>query len=406
MRLLHNPTFRNLWAANTISSFGTMFGALMLTALIYLHASPAQMGILAAVTSVPVLLFALAAGVWVDRLQRVPVMVAADLGRFAVLMTVPLAAFAGKLHMEQLYLVAFVSGCLRVVFDLAFRSVLPELVPREHLVEANATLSMSESIAGGASPALGGGIAQSIGAPVAVLVDAVTFLVSGVFISRIPRPANGERPLRRSALAEAVEGIRAVTRQPMLRAVLAMVATYSFFSGFILTLYGLWIIEGLGFSAFTLGILLGSGAIGSIIGARIAAPMARRLGLGPSIVVTYFVAAGLSFLTPLAGGPVWLALAMLFCEQCLGDTFWVVHNVHAVSLRQAITPHEQLGRVNAVFLFASQGLRPLGALVAGVAAGYIGLRDGLLVSSTGITVAGLWLLFSPLLRYREGLRRE
>ncbi len=97
---------------------------------------------------------------------------------------------------------------------------------------------------------------------------------------------------------------------------------------------------------------------------------------------------------------------MLFCEQCLGDTFWVVHNVHALSLRQAITPDEQLGRVNAVFLFASQGLRPLGALVAGVAAGYIGLRGGLLVSSTGITVAGLWLLFSPLLRYWEGVRRQ
>ncbi len=405
MRLLHNKTFRSLWAANTISNFGTMFGALTLTALIYLDASPAQMGILAAMTSVPVLLFALAAGVWVDRLPRVPVMVAGDLGRFAVLMTVPVAAFAGSLHMEQLYVVAFASGCLRVVFDLAFRSGLPELVPRQRLVEANASLSMSESLAGAASPAIGGGIAQSIGAPVAVLVDAVTFLFSGVFISRIPTPAKGERRQRRSALAEAVEGIRAVRQQPMLRAVLGMVATYSFFSGFILTLYGLWVIEGLGFSALTLGILLGSGAIGSIVGARIAAPTARRLGLGPSIVVTYFVAAGLSFLTPLAGGPVLLAFAMLLCEQCLGDTFWVVHNVHAMSLRQAITSDEQLGRVNAVFLLASQGLRPLGALVAGVAAGYIGLRAGLLVSSTGITLAGLWLWFSPLLRYRDGVRR-
>ncbi|MEX2159017.1 MAG: MFS transporter [Dehalococcoidia bacterium] len=405
MRLIQNSTFRNLWAASTISNFGTMFGALTLTALIYLDASPAQMGILAAMASVPVLLLALAAGVWVDRLPRVPVLVAADLGRFAVLLTIPVAAFAGRLQMEQLYAVAFVSGCLGVIYHVAFRAVLPEIVPRAGLVEANANLTMSESFAAGASPAMGGGIAQSVGAPVAVLVDAVTFLISALLIRRIPTPANSDRPQRRSALAEAIEGIRVVTRQPMLRAVLAMVATYSFFSGFILTLYGLWVIEGMGFSALTLGILLGSGAIGSIVGARFAGPLARRLGLGPSIVVTYFVASGLSFLTPLAGGPVWLAFAMLLCEQCLGDTFWVVHNVHAMSLRQAITPDEQLGRVNAVFLFASQGLRPLGALVAGVAAGYIGLRGGLLVSSIGITVAGLWLLSSPLLRYREGARR-
>lgn len=212
MRLLQNATFRNLWAASTISNFGTMFGALTLTALIYLDASPAQMGILAAMASVPVLLLALAAGVWVDRLPRVPVMVAADLGRFAVLMTVPVAAFAGRLEMEQLYVVAFVSGCLGVIYHLAFRSVLPEIVPRERLVEANANLSMSESVAAGASPAMGGGIAQTVGAPVAVLVDAVTFLLSGLLIGRIPTPANGDRPQRRSALAEAIEGIRVVTR--------------------------------------------------------------------------------------------------------------------------------------------------------------------------------------------------
>lgn len=403
MRLLHNSTFRNLWAANTISSFGTMFGALSLTALIYLDASPAEMGLLAAATSTPVLLFALAAGVWVDRLPRVPVMVIADLGRFAILMTVPLAALVGNLHIEQLYLVSFITGCLTVMFHLAFRSALPVLVPRDRLIDANSALGMSESVASTASPAIGGGIAQSVGGPVAVLVDATTFLLSGLFISRIPSPAIGERPPRRSALAEALEGFRAVVHQPVLRAVFGMVATYSFFSGFILTLYGLWVIEGLGFSAFTLGILLGSGGIGSLVGAWLAGPTARRLGLGRSIVVTYTVAAALLFLTPLAGGPTWLALMMLLSEQCVGDTFWTIHNVHAISMRQTITPDEQLGRVNAVFLLASQGLRPLGALVAGVAAGFIGLQAGLLISAAGINVAGLWLLLSPLPSLKDSL---
>ncbi len=405
MNLLHNPTFLKLWVANTISNFGTMFGALSLTALIYLDATPAEMGILAAATSVPVLLFALAAGVWVDRLPRVPVMVTADLGRFAVLMTVPIAALAGSLRIEQLYAVSFITGCLTVMFNVAFRSVLPVLVPRDRLIDANSSLGMSESVTSTVSPAIGGGIVQSVGGPVAVFVDAITFLLSGLFLRRIPSPASNKRPQRRSALTEASEGFRAVTVQPVLRAILGMVATYSFFSGFIVTLYGLWVIEGLGFSAFTLGLLLGSGGIGSLAGAWLAGATARRLGLGRSVVASYTVAAGLSFLTPLAGGPAWLALAMLLSEQCLGDTFWTVHNIQAISIRQSITPDEQLGRVNAVFLFASQGLRPLGALVAGIAAGFIGVRAGLLISCAGINLAGLWLLLSPLPRLKEGIRR-
>ncbi len=405
MNLLHNQTFLKLWAANTISNFGTMFGALSLTALIYLDATPAQMGILAAATSVPVLLFALAAGVWVDRLPRIPVMVIADLGRFAVLMTVPIAALAGSLRIEQLYVVSFITGCLTVMFSVAFRSVLPVLVSRDRLIDANSSLGMSESVTATASPAIGGGIVQSVGGPVAVFVDAITFLLSGLFLRRIPSPASNERPQRRSVLTEASEGFRAVTDQPVLRAILGMVATYSFFSGFILTLYGLWVIQGLGFSAFTLGLLLGSGGIGSLAGAWLAGATARRLGLGRSVVAAYTVAAALSFLTPLASGPAWLALAMLLSEQCLGDTFWTVHNIQAISIRQSITPDEQLGRVNAVFLFASQGLRPLGALVAGIAAGFIGVRAGLLISCTGINLAGIWLLLSPLPRLKEGIPR-
>ncbi|MCH7812348.1 MAG: MFS transporter [Chloroflexi bacterium] len=396
MNLLHNRTFRNLWAASTISKFGTMFGALSLTALIYLDASPAEMGLLTAAASSPVLIFALVAGVWVDRLPRVPVMVIADLGRFAILMTVPIAALVGSLHIEQLYVVSFVAGTLSVLFDLAFRSTLPILVPRDRLIDANSALRMSESVAATASPAIGGAVVQSLGGPVAVLADAVTYLLSGLFISRTPSPASNDRPQRRSALAEALEGFRFVTHQPVLRAVFGMVATYSFFGGFILTLYGLWVIEGLGFSALTLGILLGSGSIGSLVGAGLAGSTGRRLGLGRSITVTYAVAAALLFLTPLAGGPTWLALMMLLTEEIVGNTFWTIYGIHALSMRQTITPNESLGRVNAVFLFGSQGLRPFGAVVAGLAAGLIGVQVGLLLSASGISAAVLWLVLSPL----------
>jgi MFS family permease len=401
MKLPGDRTFRNLWAANTASTFGTMFGALSLTALVYLDASPIEMGFLTATTSLPVLLFALAAGVWADRLPRVPIMVLADIGRFAVLMTVPLAALLGDLQMHQLYAVSFATGCLNVLFDVAFRSALPALVTRERLVDANSALAMGESVSSTVSPAAGGAIAQTLGSPVAVFLDAVTFLLSGVLISRMPSTHPAARTRRRSAVIEALEGFRTVRDLPALRAVFGMVATYNFFSGFILTLFGLWVIESLGFSPFTLGMLLAGGGFGSVAGARLAAPTARRLGLGRSIVASYVVAATLLFLTPLAGGPVWLALAMVAAEQCIGNVFWTIHNISAITMRQRITPDDQLGRVNSAFLWARMGLRPIGALVAGVTAEALSIRAGLFISSAGISLAALWLILSPLIRPDE-----
>jgi predicted MFS family arabinose efflux permease len=401
MKLPGDRAFHTLWAANTASTFGTMFGALSLTALIYLDASATEMGFLTATTSLPVLFFALAAGVWIDRLPRVPIMVFADIGRFAVLMTVPLAALLGDLHMQQLCVVSFVTGCLNVLFDVAFRSALPALVPGERLVDANSALAMSESISSTVSPAAGGAIAQTAGAPVAVFLDAATFLLSGMLISGMPGTPVAPRTRRRTGVVEAVEGLRTVRDLPVLRALFGMVATYNFFSGFILTLFGLWVIEGLGFSAFTLGMLLAGGGIGSLAGARLAAPAARRLGLGRSIVASYVVAATLLFLTPLAGGPIWLALAMLFTEQCIGDVFWTIHNISAITMRQRITPDDQLGRVNSAFLLAQMGLRPIGALAAGVTAEALSIRAGLFISSAGISAAALWLIFSPLVRLDE-----
>src|SRR5262245_9017050 len=160
-----------------------MLGALELTALLFLDASPAEMGLLSAAGSLPVLLFSLFAGVWVDRLPHKAVMVAADLGRFALLLSVPATALADALTMAQLYAVAFGAGCLTVMFDLAYRSVLPSLVPLSNLVDANSRLQMSESVAESISPAAGGAIVQAAGGPAAVLVDALTFLASGLFVS-------------------------------------------------------------------------------------------------------------------------------------------------------------------------------------------------------------------------------
>jgi predicted MFS family arabinose efflux permease len=378
-----------------------MFGALSLTALVYLDASPPQMGLLAAATSVPVLVLALPAGVWADRLPRVPVMVAADLGRFALLLTVPGAALLDALRIEQLYVVGFLAGALDVVFRVAYRSALPAFVSREQLVEANSALQLSEAVAASTGPAIGGGLVHTLGALIAVLIDAGTFLISGLFIRRIP-PQPPEAPAERRRLgAEAWEGYRAAAGHPLLRPILANVATYSFFGGFVLTAYGLWVVDELGFSPLTLGVLLATGGIGAVAGAGLTVPFTRRLGLGRSMIVTYAVATGVSFLIPFASGPTTLSFLILLCDQTLGDAMWSVHNTQALSIRQAVTPDAQLGRVNAVFLLASQGLRPLGALVAGLFAASFGLQATLLLFSIGISLAWLWLVLSPLPRFKE-----
>lgn len=395
-----NHAFAALWTAATISQFGTALGALTLTALISLRASPAQLGILAAANSAPVLLFALPAGVWVDRLPRRRLMVFADGGRCLLLLSVPAAALAGRLRIEQLYAVGFAAGALDLLFSLAYRAVLPALVPQAELVEANSRLQISDSIAQTVSPALGGGIVQAGGGPLAVLIDALSFLASGAILGRQRWPEGEPAAERAALLAETLAGFGAIVRRPALRAIFGMAATYSFFSGFLIALYGYWVVRGLGFSPFALGVLMGAGGLGSIAGAGLAGRVTRRLGWGPSVVGAYLVAAAALALIPLAREARLLGFAMLLGDQFFGDILWVIHNVGAMSVRQAVTPQPQLGRVNAAFLLASQGLRPLGALAAGPVAGAVGTQGALVVMVAGINLAGLWLYCSPLPRLR------
>ena len=175
------------------------------------------MGLLSAAGSAPILLVGLFAGVWVDRLRRRPLIIAADVGRAALLLLIPLAAAAGTLRMEILYVVALSTGALSVLFDVAYLSLLPTLVDRDELVEANGKIEVTASVAQVVGPGLGGTL---LGAAVAVMVDAVSFLVSALFLRRIPatepRPAvSGERL---GVRAEIVEGLHAVAHHRILRA--------------------------------------------------------------------------------------------------------------------------------------------------------------------------------------------
>jgi MFS family permease len=401
VKLTKNTDFLKLWAGQTISSFGTMFGALALTALVYLDATPAEMGLLAAAQGLPVLLLALFAGVWVDRLRRRPIMIAADLGRAALLVTVPAAALFDALRIEQLYVVAFAVGLLDLGFDIAYRSYLPSLVGREEILASNARLQASEAVAESASPAIGGGIVQVAGGPVAVLVDAVTFVSSAAFVGSIKHTEPTPDPAgRRQVALDLTEGLAAVWRDRILRALLLAAGTFRFFGGFFAALYGVYLIQTLELSPFLMGVTVGAGGVGSFFGAFLVGPMTRRLGFGPAMVASRCAFCAAAVLIPLAGGPPELAFAIVLVAQLAGDPFWAVYEIATLSLRQSLTPQRLLGRVGSAMYVVQSGLEPVGAVVAGLLAEVIGVRETLFVAVGGMAIGISWLLFSPIPRLK------
>lgn len=379
-----------------------MLGALTLTALVFLDASATEMGLLSAGTTAPAVLVAIFAGVWVDRLPRRLVMVVGDFGRALVLFAVSGLALAGRLSVEQLYVVGFIDGCFEVTFSLANRAVLPSLVPAGALVEANAKLRAGEAVGESVGPTVGGALVQFVSAPVAVLLDAMSFVASGLLLGRMAPPTSPAVALASQPVwREALEGLRTAVREPALRAFLGMTVTYGFFASFLIALFAYRVVRDLGLPPLALGLLAAGGGLGAFMGAAITNPLTRRLGVGRTITFTYLLATLFDLSLPLAGGPDWLAFLVLFGGLVLGDAFYVVHNVAALSLRQAVTPSAQMGRVNAVFLVANRALRPAGALAAGTLALAIGVQATLLLGVAGIVGAVAWLVFSPLSQIKD-----
>jgi hypothetical protein len=280
------------------------------------------------------------------------------------------------------------------VFDVAYRSYLPALVSRDELIDANAKLSASESVAEIASPAAGGGLVQVAGAPGAALIDALTFLWSAACVSLI-RHHGGRAPgpRRHDLHTETLQGLRAVWHDRILRALLATGGTSRFFGGFYQALYGVFLIDTLGFTPLALGITIGAGGAGSLGGALLAGRMTRLLGAGTTLLIAK--AAPFGLLIPLAGGPVELAFAMVFAAQLLGDPFYATYEITSTSLRQSITPAHLLGRVTSATVLVQSSALPLGALAAGLLAQAIGVRETLWLAQGGLLLSAAWLWFSP-----------
>ncbi|HET7080999.1 MAG TPA: MFS transporter [Chloroflexia bacterium] len=393
--------FVNLWLGRTISEFGSRITreGLPLTAALLLGATPAQMGILAAMGAAPVLLVGLLAGVWVDRRRRRPILIAADVGRAALLLSIPLAFMLGRLTIEQLYVVAALTGVLTVFFDVADQSFLPSLVSREHLVEGNSKLEASGAMAEIGGPALAGVLVQTITGPIAILLDACSFLVSAatVIAIRKPEPPPAPRAPQASFWYEAAGGLRFIARQPMLRAIAGFESIGSFFGGFYAALYTLYTVSVVGVSPAMLGVLVAGGGIGGLLGTLITGPVTRRLGRGATMVATAVLGALLSFNTALAAGPpLIVGVALLLSAQVIGDCFDTVFFINAVSLRQQITPDPLLGRMNAGMRFLTGGVHPFGILLGGALGGLIGMQNAFWIAGAGGVLAAAWIIRSPI----------
>jgi MFS family permease len=396
--------FRNLWIAESISQVGSQVSlvALPLLAIFVLDAAPSQMGFLSAAGSIPFLLIGLFVGVWVDRVRRRPLMVIADLARGALLLLIPVAWAMDVLRIEILYVIAVLTGSLTVVFDVAWQAYVPSIVRRERLVEANSKLQLSASVAQVTGPGAGGALVGLVTAPMAILIDALSYFASALFLFRIgSHEEDGARSDARIDIRRDVaEGIRTVYENAMLRALIYAKVVRTFAAGIFFAVYVLFMADDLGLGATTIGLVFGLGGIGSLAGAAIAERAARWRGEGNAVIGGQFLFGLFAVTLPIAVFFPRYALLMVILSELLQWMTYIVAHVSEITIRQTSVPDRFLGRVSAVFQFFGGGTTPLGAIAGGVLGELIGVPMTLVVASAGFFLAFIFVLLSPLRGYR------
>ncbi len=403
--LWRHRDFVRLWTGETISVFGSLIGwmAMQFTAVLWLDAGPIAIAVLAACQLGPGFFVGMVAGVWVDRLPRRPIMIAADIGRFVAFATIPLAAAFDVLTFPQLCVVAVLAATMTVFFDVAYEAYLPTLVERDELVEGNSKLAATASMAEVGSFGTAGWLVQIITGPGAVLVDAVSFLFSAYFVWRIrtPEPPSAPKHERQHVVREALEGVQLVARTPVLRSFAVANAILNA-SGRILTVVLLlYLVDEVGFNAGTLGMIFAIGGATSLIGAFLADKSHWFGGLGRALVLSVVVRGIGSLFTPLATSVSLAGVALLAATQVVTDPAWAFYEINGVSLRQAITEDRMQGRMNASMRSLDFGAMLVGTALGGILGEWVGLRQTLFIAVGGNFVAALWLAISPVARLKE-----
>jgi MFS family permease len=405
--LLHHRDFLKLWSSQTVSMFGTQVTllAVPLIAALVLDVSAFEFGLLGAVAFLPFILVSLPAGVWVDRLRRRPILIVGDVGRGIALLTIPIAFVFDALTIWQLYAVLFINGCLTVFFDVAYQSYLPSLVDRDQLVDGNGKLETSRSAAQIAGPGMAGVLIGVITAPFAILIDAVSLILSALFVVAIrkpepaPEPRLTEQGRRVSMRVEIGEGLRFVGHHRYLRSITATTGWSNLFGTMGWAILVLFLVRERGFTPEMLGFAFSIGAVGFLVGAVTASPLARRLGVGRTIVGSIAVSGPALLLV--AAAPPSLAFAAVAASGLLGGWGTMVYNINQVSFRQAICPERMQGRMNATIRFVVYGTIPVGSIAGGALGSLIGLHATIWVAAIGSLLAFLPVFLSPVREIRE-----
>ena len=401
--LWRHHDFVRLWTAAGISAAGTQVTllALPLTAILVLHASAFEVAALATAATVPNLALGIAAGIWLDRVQRRPVMVAADFSRAGVLASVPVAYVFGVLSLPQLYLVALIGGSLNVLFEIASGAYLPSVVPRAQLVEANAKLQAAIVTAQAAGPSIGGALVTLLSAPMAIVVDAASFLISGSLIAS----ANARDQVQRepqpkmTSRTELRQAARYLLSDPYLRPLLVGHALANLALGLLWAIVIVYAVRVLGLMPGTLGVILSLGQVGGVIGAAFAHRIAERAGVGRVVVASFFLFGPATLL--MATATEQTAIVFVAVGWTLESLARSLYGVSATSVRQALVPDRLQGRVIGLTTTAGTGAFPLGTLLGGALAGAFGLREAMFFAASVALLPFFAVAASPIRTLRD-----
>jgi MFS family permease len=446
-----NPAFTWLWWSQTVSIFGNQVTlvAIPLLAALSLKATPLEMGMLVAVETVPYLAFSLPAGVLADRADRRRLMIVSNLARAGLLLLIPASAILGFLGMPWLYLIAFGVGTFSVIFDVAYQSYVPDLLAPGELLTGNQRIELSESAARTIGPGFGGAIVAVAGGAMAIIVDAVGYLLATVALLRARRPAVPEPPApevpaaiipdlgtsrepdkqiglildiwdyvaaleARLAVVEAklaeqkaralgatsaFAGISIVLKDRVLRDMAASTATFNLASSAIIAVFVLYAATEAAMDPTSIGVLIAVGNVGFVLGALAVGSVTARFGVGPVLVASGLLGAVATMILPFAVGAT--AAGFLLAGRFVGAFAIPFYNVNARALRQTRAPREALGRVNAVFRLIDWGALPIGALLGGLVGNVFGLRATLVMGGVLGVLSAAWLVWSPLRQVRR-----
>jgi MFS family permease len=398
--------FNKLWFGQTVSALGDKISriALPTIAILVLNGGAFHVGVLAALGAAPFLFLSPFAGVWVDRLSRRNILIATDIGRLLAIGTLPVAYWMDMLTMVQLYLVALVTGALTVFFQIAYQSYLPSLVNHDQLVGANGKLQTSNALAEVGGSAIAGALIQGIGTALAVIADAVTFLISVISLifirHREEQPDRTVAPPERHVLHEMREGINALLQEPRLRSLMLGTGLVNLGNGLANAILLLFAYRSAQLTPGQVGISFAAAGIGLILGAVLANKIGTAIGVGSAMVISV-VLSGVAFLGIATAGTGVTALLILCAGQFLLGATSSIYHIHTISLVQGITPPHLLGRVNGSALTVVFGAGAVGAMLGGIVGSAVGVRGGIVVGGVVVVLGGLLLLFSPIRAIRE-----